>query len=290
MPSTDVSPHEIRINTAEEYLTVLTPRADPWHNNRSVRWVFRGQPCTSLRLIPKAWREDHLTTLGHLQGDASGMAFFEARFLSLFLEGAHRQGLRVPGPAELLEKLRTQGNQDPDVASYPDKWPDDRLLPALALAQHYGVPTRLLDWTYRPYVAAYFGAMSAIRRSIRPERVAVWCLNSTMMHVHLHDAVRMLPVTSDGNPNLAAQRGAFTLYKSTATRRERADLRTIDEMIGTEPEILRCYSLPFKEVVPLLLLLRAEGVDGSALFPGFGGAAAFMLEAMSIDAAMRGGE
>jgi len=33
---------------------------------------------------------------------------------------------------------------------------DDEILDWLALMQHYGAPTRMLDWTQFPYVATYF--------------------------------------------------------------------------------------------------------------------------------------
>jgi hypothetical protein len=43
----------------------------------------------------------------------------------------------------------------------------------LAMMQHYGAPTRFLDWTRSPFVAAYF----ALEDAPRDGRCAIWCLN-----------------------------------------------------------------------------------------------------------------
>lgn len=58
----------------------------------------------------------------------------------------------------------------------------DSLLQLMSLAQHHGLPTRLLDWTYSPFVAAYFatGGRSDVDG-------AIWGVDYSAVHDHAPD-------------------------------------------------------------------------------------------------------
>lgn len=292
--------------TVEEFLN----RVMPWGDYRDIDgYVFRGHSMEHYELLPSALRKDAVEKLWNAAGmpiPPNGRAekllhqvLAEFQVLRDFYRLADQRGLAVPLSPRVRDKLVEERSTLMEFdAQIKDLWIPPDLYEAAALAQHYGMPTRLLDWTYDIFVALYFACKGAIDKQ---GDMCVWALNkeyvSMLRPTEFIEGVDFITPHYSGNPHLYAQKGLFTHVPCPLPHyihftpdsngmdllTQPVDRRPLDEILQERSEGLgvsafKKFIIPCSEARKGCRILMKLSYDASRIFPGYGGVAEHLLK------------
>ena len=216
----------MNIDTVQRFLAYAS---ENYFKESRGRWVFRGHSDISFKLVPSVGRGKHTS---------KSREKYESSLFEIFCREAR---------------------------AYVDSFPTDDW-ERLALAQHFGLPTRLLDWTANPLVALYFAVEE--NPGAHGELIAL-------------RAVAKIPETTlDGSPFSVNRPMKF--YPNIITPRIRSqealfvvccDIENpLDQNLRSDWKIER-LGIPKEKKDSLRYELYRIGIHKSSLFPDLGGLA-----------------
>lgn len=226
-------------------------------------FIFRGHSTDEYELKPSALRNllyeqyhsiDWNNENEILMADSEyAQIYTEYELLNRFFKLSESNGLFIP-EVNLMRESLLWGKQAALCSILQENWLPKALYEVAALAQHHGVPTRLLDWTTDINIALYFAVSSILKQEETPtkytwqewnnskkqmiknafnlleasyfpqkENIEMWALDTTITLEYLDIPLRIIHPRYHENEYLNAQKGLLSFWETRTPRRNDPD-------------------------------------------------------------------
>ncbi len=227
--------NEIKISSFIEYLSYV-------EKNYSRDHIFRGLNNLNYSLIPKIGRDAYVAKCNPdlIVDELQDM---EEQIMHDFIK------MSIP-------------HMDLRNISAWDQW---------TIGQHHGLPTRFLDWTENPLIAAYFATENS-----NDNDVAVYVVNKTQFNSNMDEDLDVFSLSDQDDvvlyspsyihPRIIAQKGVFTVHKNPTIPLDQTKIN--DEFCSVDKLII-----PKTVVSDFVDDLDWLGINRSFIYPGLDGLA-----------------
>lgn len=227
--------NEITLNSFIEYLSYI-------ETNYTRNHIFRGMGNLNYLLIPKIGRTPYVSKC-HTDAIVDELQDMEEDIMNDFIK------MSIP-------------HMDLRNLSSWDQW---------TIGQHHGLPTRFLDWTENPLIAAYFATENA-----NSNDVAIYVVDKTQFNSNTDEDLDVFSLSDEDDvvlyspsyihPRIIAQKGVFTVHKNPTIPLDKIK-------INGESCVVDKLIIPNHIIKDFVNDLDWFGINRSFIYPGLDGLA-----------------